>query len=159
MVALVRGRAASPNRLPNGPSHRFSRLRRRDGRRENICAYILRRSEVSDLSVKKKYRRRPPVLPGSDFLSRSCDQGKAARSSPRHRISRPFLKLNFASANPLKFQCRNSCAKLLICAHRRKLTVPRLLRGLRNCYRNNVVASCIWMLQRSDQLAFGRLGR
>jgi hypothetical protein len=77
-------------------------------RRENICAYIFRRSEVSDLSVKKKYRRRPPVLPGSDFLSRSCDQGKAARSSPRHRISRPLLKLNFASANPLKFQRRNS---------------------------------------------------
>jgi hypothetical protein len=51
MLALERGRAASPNRTPNGPSHRFSRLRPRDGRRENICAYILRRSEVSDLSA------------------------------------------------------------------------------------------------------------
>jgi len=50
MLVLERGRAASPNSLPNGPSHRFSKLRPRDGRRENICAYISRRSEV---------RRRP----------------------------------------------------------------------------------------------------
>ena len=113
MVALERGRAASPNRTPNGPSHRFSRLRPRDARRENICAYVLRRSEVSELSARISTGGGRPCPWKRAFSREVTTKGKAARSSPRRRIPRPFLQLNLAPTNPLKFQRRNPCAKFM----------------------------------------------
>src|SRR5277367_6034739 len=92
MLAVERGRAASPNR-----AYRFS-------------AYILRRSEVRDLIGGGR-----PCCLEATFSREVATKEKQRRSSPRHRISRPFLELNFASANPLKFRCRNSCAKFLNC--------------------------------------------
>ena len=109
MLAVERGRAAFSK-----PGISFQQIATaRDGEVAKTLRLYFAEKRGKRPFGQKKYRRRPPVLPGSDFLSQSCDQGKAARSSPRHRISRPFLKLNFASANPLKFQCRNSCAKFL----------------------------------------------
>ena len=109
MLAIERGRADSPN-----GAYRFADCDRPQWRRrENICAYILRRSEVSDLRSRKSIGGGRPGCLEAAFSREVKTKEKQRRSSPRHRISRPFLQLKFAPTNPLKFQRRNSCAKFL----------------------------------------------
>jgi len=93
MVALERGRVASPNlTYHQRPPQQIAADR--DGEGAKTFAPKLRRSEViSGFSENQKYRPRPPALPGKRLFLAKLRLRKSSAILPRHRISRPFCNL------------------------------------------------------------------